>query len=98
MEMVFRVFRWNDSLDLSWRNPVCDVQLDYIAENGRHYPIKSSLHDIPFTVDMPTPSIPRVESVIELDGNGDYLRVDADQINLSGGPFTAVNGPPLRLI
>ena len=89
MEMVFRVFRWNDSLDLSWRNPVCDVQLDYIAENGKHYPIKSSQHDIPFTVDMPTPSIPRVESVIELDGNGDYLRVDADQINLSGGPFTA---------
>ena len=89
LEMVFRAFRWNDSLDLSWRNPVCDIQLDYVAKNGKHYPIKSKRFDIPFTVDMPTPSIPRVESVIELDGNGDYLRVEADQINLNGVPFTA---------
>ena len=89
MDMMFRVFRWQDSLDLSWRNPVCDIQLEYLGQNGKFYPVKNKQYDIPFAVDIPTPSIPSVESVLELDGKGDYLRVDADQINLSGGPFTA---------
>ena len=89
VDFLFRVFRWQDSLDLSWRNPLCDIQLEFLDVNGKAYPIKSKQYDIPFSVDILTPSIPGVESVIELDGQGDYLRVDADQINLNGGPFTA---------
>ncbi len=88
LDMMFRIFRWQDSLDLSWRNPICNIQLEYIGRNGKSYPIKNKSYDIPHTVDISTPSIPSIESVLKLDGKGDYLRVDADQINLTGGPFT----------
>lgn len=96
---IFRVFRWKDSLDLSWRSPNCDIQLTLMDPQSGSFPIRTKRFTIPYSIDLPTPTLPSVESVLELDGRTAHLVVQSDQLNLSDGPVTVecwLNAPFLR--
>ncbi len=88
VDVLFKVFRWQDSLDLSWRNPRCELQLDFMDEGGKVYPLKPVQYTIPYQIELPTPSVPNLESVVELSGAGDYLVVNGDQLRLDDASMT----------
>jgi len=96
---MFRVFRWKNSLDLSWRSPDCDIQLSLIDSQSGTFPLKKKRFAIPYSIDLPTPVLPRVESVLELDGMDAHLKIPADQLDLGDGSLTVecwLNAPFLR--
>ncbi|MDB4665395.1 LamG domain-containing protein [Verrucomicrobia bacterium] len=75
-------------MDLSWRNPRCELQLDFMDEGGKVYPLKPVQYTIPYQIELPTPSVPNLESVVELSGAGDYLVVNGDQLRLDDASMT----------
>jgi hypothetical protein len=99
LDFMFRVFRWKNSLDLSWRSPDCKLQLALVDPQNGTFPLKDKRYAIPYSIDLPTPVLPRVESVLELDGMDAHLKVSADQLNLGNGSLTVecwLNAPFLR--
>lgn len=99
LDFMFRVFRWKNSLDLSWRSPDCELQLALVDSQSGTFPLRRKRFPIPYSIDLPTPTLPRIESVLELNGMDSHLKIPADQLNLGNGPLTVecwLNAPFLR--
>ena len=88
MAAQFRVARQAGPIDASFRGPMLDVEMDYLAEHLR-YAIPESSHRVPMLIDMDAPARPAGDLALDLDGHGDCLRVEPTRIELpADSPLT----------
>ena len=88
MECHFRLFRWSDSLDLSWKPPLCKMLLQWVDESDHVFDLLPKSFEIPYRVDLPAPAVPSRESVMLLDGRDDCMVIAEDQLQLTGDSLT----------
>lgn len=84
----FKIHRAAGSIDVSYRDPQVDVDVDYLAE-GLRVPLLPRTWTMP--VDgktLPTPPVPGEERVLALDGKRDCLSIASDVLAVPDGPLT----------
>jgi len=84
----FKLRRAAGSIDESYRDPMVDLDVDYLAE-GLRVPLLPRSWRMPIDgKTLPVPTVPNDERVLALDGRRDCLSIASDVVQVPDGPLT----------
>jgi hypothetical protein len=87
-EFSWRALREAGSIDASFRAPVAQLRIDYLAETHR-VSLPARVLQVPLDLNaLPEPEKPRREVAFEFDGKNDCLSLAHADLALPDGPFT----------
>jgi hypothetical protein len=86
-KITFQLNYIGSKIDNAFDGVRLTLDQDYLAQTTR-FTIPAISTEVPLDLDLSPPTKPLENLVLQVDGQGDFVRIPADQVALPQGPFT----------